>query len=207
MIASEKLTYDQVNNGLLDGEKQKELLSQDEEEDFLDEGKSIRNENVFFLHFCSQKFIPLMINIFFNEVSVPLSRKFVIQFVSACTKIWFVTSSFIYFPESFLMWFFGCFIFLIRLWTISPLWNCITKPSIHLNLRHFNTKSIYFSLNNHSLRESTRKWLSTGLETSCMRTFIWNNGLFKRNLSDTAKSIKIVHQRETGTVGESLSVS
>lgn len=55
MIASEKLTYDQVNNGLLDGEKQKELLSQDEEEDFLDEGKSIRNENVFFFfNFCSQ---------------------------------------------------------------------------------------------------------------------------------------------------------
>lgn len=40
MIAAEKLTYDQVNNTLSDSEKQKELLSQDEEEDFLDEGKS-----------------------------------------------------------------------------------------------------------------------------------------------------------------------
>lgn len=39
MIAAEKLTYDQVNSTLSDGEKQKELLSQDEEEDFLDEGK------------------------------------------------------------------------------------------------------------------------------------------------------------------------
>lgn len=39
MIAAEKLTFDQVNSTLLDGEKQKELLSQDEEEDFLDEGK------------------------------------------------------------------------------------------------------------------------------------------------------------------------
>lgn len=42
MIAAEKLTFDQVNNGLSDGEKQKELLSQDEEEDFLDEGKSAK---------------------------------------------------------------------------------------------------------------------------------------------------------------------
>ncbi len=40
MIATEKLTFDQINSTLLDGEKQKELLSQDEEEDFLDEGKS-----------------------------------------------------------------------------------------------------------------------------------------------------------------------
>lgn len=43
MIAAEKLTFDQVNSTLLDGEKQKELLSQDEEEDFLDEGKTHSN--------------------------------------------------------------------------------------------------------------------------------------------------------------------
>lgn len=41
MIAAEKLTFDQVNGSLSDGEKQKELLSQDEEEDFLDEGKTV----------------------------------------------------------------------------------------------------------------------------------------------------------------------
>lgn len=39
MITAEKNTFDQVNSTLSDGEKQKELLSQDEEEDFLDEGK------------------------------------------------------------------------------------------------------------------------------------------------------------------------
>lgn len=43
MIAAEKLTYNQVNSTLLDGEKQKELLSQDEEEDFLDEGRTKLN--------------------------------------------------------------------------------------------------------------------------------------------------------------------
>ncbi|XP_037051116.1 protein unc-80 homolog isoform X4 [Bradysia coprophila] len=37
MIAAEKIMFDQVNNTLSDGERQKELLSQDEEEDFLDE--------------------------------------------------------------------------------------------------------------------------------------------------------------------------
>lgn len=39
MIASEKQTFDQINQTISDVDKQKELLSQDEEEDFLDEGE------------------------------------------------------------------------------------------------------------------------------------------------------------------------
>lgn len=38
MIATEKQNFDQINYSLNDPEKQKELLMQDEEEDFLDEG-------------------------------------------------------------------------------------------------------------------------------------------------------------------------
>lgn len=39
MVLAEKQTFEQVNLSLNDPEKQKELLQQDEEEDFLDEGK------------------------------------------------------------------------------------------------------------------------------------------------------------------------
>lgn len=42
MIAAEKQNFDQINQTITDVDKQKELLSQDEEEDFLDEGESIR---------------------------------------------------------------------------------------------------------------------------------------------------------------------
>lgn len=38
MIATEKQNFDQINYSINDPEKQKELLLQDEEEDFLDEG-------------------------------------------------------------------------------------------------------------------------------------------------------------------------
>lgn len=41
MIATEKQNFDQISYSLNDPEKQKELLLQDEEEDFLDEGKII----------------------------------------------------------------------------------------------------------------------------------------------------------------------
>lgn len=39
MVATEKQNFDQINYSLNDLEKQKELLMQDEEEDFLDEGR------------------------------------------------------------------------------------------------------------------------------------------------------------------------
>lgn len=38
MITAEKAGFDAINATLTDPEKQKELLMQDEEEDFLDEG-------------------------------------------------------------------------------------------------------------------------------------------------------------------------
>lgn len=43
MIATEKQNFDQINYSLNDPEKQKELLMQDEEEDFLDEGINRKN--------------------------------------------------------------------------------------------------------------------------------------------------------------------
>jgi len=38
MISNEKQNYNQMTNNLNDPEKQRQLLLQDEEEDFLDEG-------------------------------------------------------------------------------------------------------------------------------------------------------------------------
>lgn len=50
MLSNEKKTYDQVNASLADPEKQKQLLQQDEEEDFLDEckafSKAIENQRM-----------------------------------------------------------------------------------------------------------------------------------------------------------------
>lgn len=43
MVKSEKSTFDQVSSSLCDPEKQKQLLQQDEEEDFLDECKCFVN--------------------------------------------------------------------------------------------------------------------------------------------------------------------
>lgn len=39
MIANEKSNYDKLDASLMDHEKQNELMQQDEEEDFLDEGE------------------------------------------------------------------------------------------------------------------------------------------------------------------------
>lgn len=41
LITAEKLTFEQISINLSDTEKQRELLQQDEEEDFLDECNSI----------------------------------------------------------------------------------------------------------------------------------------------------------------------
>lgn len=40
MLATEKQNFENINQSLNDHEKQKELLLQDEEEDFLDEGNT-----------------------------------------------------------------------------------------------------------------------------------------------------------------------